>query len=354
MSRSFAWRGKLFLVRRAAPKGRRAAGAATAPVQIKGANRPYWLAEAGLGVRRFLARPLTLLLVPPRGMQVKGVKIPLWLVATGGLIVSVLLLFSVFTCIRAAELQGEMLELNQLRRVNAEQGTTLQSLQQEAQQDRATMQDINNLEQRVRAMAGMGGNGQASRAEPAGGTAVQRAMLLGAFFRPALSASAVAANLGEVTQDAASTRQDLELLQGDLNARLQAAQAMPDHWPLYGPITSPFGVRSNPFSGEGAEFHTGIDIAAPYGTSVEAAGAGVVVFVGYKADYGKTIIIDHGNGYQSWYCHLSSVLTAVGKRALKGEVIGRVGMTGRTTGPHLHLTVTMNGALINPQPLLKT
>jgi murein DD-endopeptidase MepM/ murein hydrolase activator NlpD len=348
MSRKFVWWRKHFLVRLVdlLPLSRRG-------TQVKDVKPPFWLKETCLRGRRFLTRPLTLLLVPPRGTQVKDVKLPLWLAAAGGLIVSALLLISVFACVRAVQLQGEMAELTRLRRVNAEQGLVLQSLQQEAQKDRTSLQEIGILEQKVRAMVGLGSSGQASRAEPAGGTSTQRAMLLGAIFRPALSTSAVAVDLQGITQDTASSRQGLETLQQNLDAHFRAINAMPDHWPVNGPITSPFGIRQNPFGGDGTEFHTGIDIAAPYGTSVEAAGAGVVVFVGYKPAYGTVITVDHGNGYQTSYCHLSGVCTTTGKRVQKGEVIGRVGTEGRSTGPHLHFGVTLNGVLINPQPLLK-
>jgi murein DD-endopeptidase MepM/ murein hydrolase activator NlpD len=78
-----------------------------------------------------------------------------------------------------------------------------------------------------------------------------------------------------------------------------------------------------------------------------------VIFVGYKSGYGMTITIDHGNGYQTSYCHLSATLTTVGKRVNKGDLIGRVGENGRSTGPHLHFGVTLNGVLVNPRPLLK-
>ncbi len=348
MPQSFIWWWKRFLVRLSALAMKLGRGA-----QVKGVKPPFWLASTSLRGKRFLTRPVTLLLVPPRGTQVKGVKLPLWLAATGGLIVSVLLLASVFTCIRAVQLQSELAELSRLRQVNAAQGLALQSLQQEAQEDRATLQEIKSLEQKVRAMAGLGGSGQASRAEPAGGTAAQREMLLRGIFRAAPSVSSLAADMQGITQDTTSTSQDLELLQQSLKVHLRAMEAMPDHWPVVGPITSPFGIRLNPFTGEGTEFHTGIDIGVHYGTPVEAAGAGVVVFVGYNGDYGTMITIDHGNGYQTMYCHLSRVLTAVGKRVRKGDVIGLVGTTGRTTGPHLHFGATLNGVLINPRPLLK-
>lgn len=344
---SFAWWRKRVSSRPGSFSPRSRRGARGKGVKTLG------LKEIGLRGRRFFTRSLTLMLVPPRGTQIKKVKLPLWLAATGGLIVSALLLISVFSCIRAVQLRAEMADLTRLRRVNAEQGLVLQSLQQQAQEDRASLQEVKILEQKVRAMVGLGNSGQVSRAEPAGGTSTQRAMLLGTIFKPALSTSAVAEDLQGIMQDTASTSLDLETLQKNLDAHFRAINDMPDHWPVHGPITSPFGIRLDPMTGEGTDFHTGIDIGVPYGTPVEAAGAGAVVFVGYNGAYGIMITIDHGNGYQTMYCHLSRVLTAVGKRVNKGDVIGLVGMTGRTTGPHLHFGATLNGVLINPRPLLK-
>lgn len=303
--------------------------------------------------KRFLNRPLTLLLVPPRGSQVKSVKLPLWLAATSGLMLSALLLITVFACIRTVQIQSEMAELAQLRQVNAAQQSQLQSLEQQAQQERAAYQEIQSLEQKVRSMVGLGNRSQASRAEPSGGTAQQRAMLLGTLVQPGALTAAVASDLNQTAQDAVATKQELLLLQKDLTAHFQAQAAMPDHWPVSGPITSPFGYRPNPFGGWSSEFHTGLDIAAAYGTPVEAAGAGTVVFVGYKSGYGTVVTIDHGNGYQTSYCHLSAVNTATGRRVNKGDVIGRVGTNGRSTGPHLHFGMTRNGTLSNPRPLLK-
>ncbi|MGD0152780.1 MAG: M23 family metallopeptidase [Thermacetogeniaceae bacterium] len=303
--------------------------------------------------KRFLTRPLTLLLIPPRGTQIKSVKLPLWLAATSGLIASALVLVTIFACVRTVQMRAEIVDLGRLRQINASQQAQLQFLEQQAQQERSAYQEIQSLEQKVRSMVGLSNHSQASRSESAGGTAQQRAMLLGGIFKTSPSATVVAADLSETAQDAVSAKQTLQLLQNDLNAHFQALAAMPDHWPVTGPITSPFGYRSNPFGGYSSEFHTGIDIAAPYGTPVQVAGAGVVVFVGYKSGYGTVITIDHGNGYQSSYCHLSAVRTATGKRVNKGDVIGAVGTNGRSTGPHLHFGMTLHGVLVNPRPLLK-
>ncbi|SHK44731.1 M23 family metallopeptidase [Thermocrinis minervae] len=118
-------------------------------------------------------------------------------------------------------------------------------------------------------------------------------------------------------------------------------------YPTHGNITSLMGVRRNPF-GKGYEFHSGIDIEAPYGAPVVATAEGIVRHAGWLGQYGKAVIIDHPTGYSTLYGHLSEVLVKVGQRVKGGEEIGRVGSTGRSTGPHLHYEVTRNGKYLDP------
>ncbi len=113
-------------------------------------------------------------------------------------------------------------------------------------------------------------------------------------------------------------------------------------WPSRGRITSGFGERW------GGEQHSGIDIAAPTGTPNKAADGGVVKFTGWSGNYGKLIIIDHENGYTTYYGHNNTIKVKVGQRVARGEVIGTVGETGRATGPHLHFEVRKNGIPVNP------
>ncbi len=117
--------------------------------------------------------------------------------------------------------------------------------------------------------------------------------------------------------------------------------------PLRGRFTSGFGLRRDPFTGRLA-FHTGIDIARPWGTPVKAAKSGVVVFAGWKGGYGRCIIIRHSLGYTTRYGHLSRIYVRVGQRVKTGQVIGAVGSTGRSTGPHLHFEVRRYGRPLNP------
>ncbi|MFC4769088.1 LysM peptidoglycan-binding domain-containing M23 family metallopeptidase [Effusibacillus consociatus] len=118
-------------------------------------------------------------------------------------------------------------------------------------------------------------------------------------------------------------------------------------WPVASrAITSPFGER------RGSQVHNALDIAAPTGNAIYASNNGTVIYAGWDGGYGKTIRISHGNGVVSTYAHLSSINVSVGQQVNKGAVIGGVGSTGNSTGPHLHYEVRVNGAIVNPAPYM--
>jgi murein DD-endopeptidase MepM/ murein hydrolase activator NlpD len=121
----------------------------------------------------------------------------------------------------------------------------------------------------------------------------------------------------------------------------------PSIWPVLGHVTDAFGARLDPFSGEGA-FHTGVDVATDYGAPVHATADGVVTMADNHAGYGRLVVVDHGFGITTWYAHLSAFSAIAGARVKRGEVIGYTGISGRSTGPHVHYEVRMNNAPVNP------
>jgi murein DD-endopeptidase MepM/ murein hydrolase activator NlpD len=121
----------------------------------------------------------------------------------------------------------------------------------------------------------------------------------------------------------------------------------PSLWPVIGIVRSTFGGRSDPFSGEGA-FHTGIDLQATDGSPVHSTADGVVEKVGWSASYGKLIVVNHGNGLETYYAHLSQFRVVAGQEVRRGEVVGLSGHTGRATGPHVHYEVRLRGTPVNP------
>jgi murein DD-endopeptidase MepM/ murein hydrolase activator NlpD len=127
----------------------------------------------------------------------------------------------------------------------------------------------------------------------------------------------------------------------------------PSVWPVVGHITDGFGARLDPFSGEGA-FHTGVDVGADYGAPVHATADGIVLDVGQHTGYGRVVVVDHGFGLTTWYAHLSAYAAVAGTRVKRGEVIGYTGISGRSTGPHVHYEIRMNNAPVNPWRYMKT
>jgi len=128
--------------------------------------------------------------------------------------------------------------------------------------------------------------------------------------------------------------------------------AAPSLWPVDGHITGGFGERTDPFNGEGA-FHTGVDIATNYGSPVIAPADGVVIYADRDAGYGRLVEIQHANGISTRFAHLSSFAVAVGQQVHRGETIGYVGDSGRSTGPHLHYEVRINNTPVNPYKYLR-
>jgi murein DD-endopeptidase MepM/ murein hydrolase activator NlpD len=173
---------------------------------------------------------------------------------------------------------------------------------------------------------------------------------------------------GERDQVAAAEQQEQQAIEGirarkaDFEAQYQAVQAQiaaavsrgnptpGNHrfiWPVNGPITSPFGYRTDPVLG-GNRLHAGVDIAASQGTPIKAAGDGVVVMAGWNGGYGNFTLIDHGGGLATGYGHQSRIGVSIGQHVSTGEVIGYVGSTGASTGPHLHWEVRVNGSPVDP------
>jgi murein DD-endopeptidase MepM/ murein hydrolase activator NlpD len=133
-----------------------------------------------------------------------------------------------------------------------------------------------------------------------------------------------------------------------------AATYIPSLWPIMGPITSGFGQREDPILGNGeGEFHTGVDIGAPNGIPIRATGDGIVKTAEMSNGYGREVVIDHGHGVETLYGHMSGFAVSAGQTVVRGEVIGYVGHSGRTTGSHLHYEVRIHNTPVNPHKYLR-
>ena len=139
-----------------------------------------------------------------------------------------------------------------------------------------------------------------------------------------------------------------------ISGSILLANSTPSIWPVKGYITSPYGRRLDPFNGKGV-FHSGMDISAPYGSPVRATADGFVSMAGWDAGLGNTVRILHGNnGFSTTYGHLKEYLVRPGQAVQRGDLIGLVGSTGRTTGAHVHYEVKSKGLTVNPYRYLKS
>jgi murein DD-endopeptidase MepM/ murein hydrolase activator NlpD len=143
----------------------------------------------------------------------------------------------------------------------------------------------------------------------------------------------------------------LSSVRRDVERRQALVSATPSIWPAHGWLTGTFGGRSDPFTGEPG-FHQGLDISTEKGSPVFATADGSVESAAYSGDYGNLIVLKHAFGLTTRYGHLSSYAVKPGKQVKRGDVIGYVGSTGRSTGAHLHYEIIANGKLINPLQLL--
>jgi murein DD-endopeptidase MepM/ murein hydrolase activator NlpD len=151
---------------------------------------------------------------------------------------------------------------------------------------------------------------------------------------------------------ATTTGISLGLTRNVTTADWARANSAPNLWPVEGQVTGSFGERTDPFNGEGA-FHTGVDIAAMVGQPVVAPADGVVQFADFMGGYGRAIVIEHGHGINTRYGHLSGFAVTPGQQVRRGEIIGFVGLSGRSTGPHLHYEVRINDTPVNPYKYLR-
>ncbi len=155
-------------------------------------------------------------------------------------------------------------------------------------------------------------------------------------------------DLQELQKEMSHREKILMELQEFLEAKKSILLAIPSLWPVWGRITSAFGdTRTSALAG-GTRPHRGVDISAPSGTPILAAADGVVTFAGQESEYGRLVCLDHGQGFTTMYGHLKELFVQTGDKILKGQHLGTVGVSGNSTGPHLHYEVRLHGNPIDP------
>jgi len=319
----------------------------------------------------------TVLIIPTYYGRVTNLKVPTWLLKMAAGATIAVLAVSMYLLVYNLELRSEAKHYEELKVTNRQQQEEIMRLKQEEEAIREKIRAVETLEKQVRELVGLtsregtslgneGAGSMGSGIPLSGVSDVVDSLPQGSVREDNPGATGargldgdewleilrgIAIGFDELNPLLEQQVASLEKLQTDIIARQHYLAHLPTRWPVEGPVTSGFGYRQSPFDG-GKEFHEGLDIAASSGTPVVAAGGGKVIFSGGLTGYGLTVIIDHGYGYQTQYSHLSSLLVERGQTVKKGEVIARVGSTGRSTGPHLHFMVSVNGKQVDPLGIL--
>ena len=263
-----------------------------------------------------------------------SVKLAKWTAGVSGVLaVAVVGILAHYTWITS-----EVRELRRLRTQNAELLIKTAQYEKDAVLLRAKLGGLQNMVTKLGVMAGL----EQTLPDPNVG-GVGGVTSLESVAPP----RAADLNLKQMDQSAASLTERSEKLEAFFKDQKVQLASTPSIWPVRGYLSTSFGNRIDPFTGQW-DFHSGIDIATPLGTKIVAPADGVVVSVGIKGAYGNAITIDHGYGIVTQYGHLDHFNVRPGQRVRRGDVIGFVGSTGRSTAPHCHYEVWLHDQAQNP------
>lgn len=296
----------------------------------------------------------TFMLIPHSSEKVASVKLSAKLVTSVVIVLSIICVSGIAVFSLDAILGTEMLLSNRHKQLrneiankDAEISTLLEDLnnqQAEISHIKRNLDEMDELASSIRAISGSPNRGiQASRSA----TAIMTDIDLDGNSESTLSLEELKAksdSLKDMFYDICGPVSDIE----------DYISAKPSLWPTTSKrVTSGFGYRVDPLYPKKSQIHSGIDIANSHGSHIYAAGKGTVVFAGYQTGYGYTVIIDHGYDISSLYGHSSKILVKAGQEVSQGDIIARIGSSGRSTGAHLHFEVSVKGKAVNPYAFLK-
>lgn len=294
----------------------------------------------------------TLMIIPHRKSAVTRLSLSSTLIR-GLLIIFILaVLITLYMVYDYASIKRDKAELARLRTETVEQSQQLQELSFKIDEFADRMEEFNQFDKKLRILA----NYQIARDKKMllgiGGSNNAQIKIKDLLDHDQVKLiSGMRKSISKLNEDADLREKSFTDLLKFLREQKSLLAATPSIWPVKGWVTSGFGSRQSPFSSD-VEFHRGLDIATRMGKEVIAPADGFVVEVSYLAEDGNMVKIDHGHGIVTIYCHLSKAAIKQGRRVKRGELIGYVGDTGRSTGSHLHYAVYLNKIPVNPRRYL--
>jgi len=287
----------------------------------------------------------TVLILPDATSPARKFHLNKTIITVVSSVAAVSVLAFVFFLYQYVNLNVRMLELKQLRQEVSDRNF----LAAKVGQLEGELTRLRDLDRKLRVVAGLdAGDDQGARTAQGGSETLSQAALLDAARKgTGRLADWVGRDLEALGNEITSRERSFRELKDLLEAKRSVLASTPTIWPVRGLITAGYGYRVSPFTGQ-REMHEGLDIAAPFGTSIAATADGVVSFVGPLAAFGNVVFINHGHGFTTFYAHISSTRVKEGQPVKRGQVIAAVGTSGRTTGPHVHYEVQVSGATVNP------
>jgi len=295
----------------------------------------------------------TFLIIPQKESSIRKFKLSgtfVKLVSFAALVVVISLAYFVWEHVDNV---GKIEELNRLRQLNAVQREQIDLLAGKVGEFEQKLSSLRQFDKKLRIITNLDNKGKDSQLLGVGGPS-QNEEGTGPQVREIEDEliDQIHKNMDELLDEATFQESSFQELFNYLQEQKSVLASTPSIWPVMGWVTSRYGYRTSPFTGK-REFHRGIDISARVGEPVVAPADGTIVKACRKSDMGNMIMIDHGNGIETSYGHLLKMSTIKsGQKVKRGEVIGYVGNSGRSTGPHLHYGVRVDGIHVNPQRYL--
>jgi murein DD-endopeptidase MepM/ murein hydrolase activator NlpD len=294
----------------------------------------------------------TFLIIPKRRSSAKKVTLSNKFLKGVAFCVMAVILASMYIYYDYIRMKRDQIELEGLRRQTREQKVQIDGLAEKVTNFAMRMEELNRLDKNIRSMANVEDRRYKGRILGAGGSINDETMVNSrGETDERMVIAKINQNVEQLLKDAVEQKNSFNELFKFLKEQRSILAATPSIWPVQGWVTSEFGYRSSPLSGA-REFHKGIDIATKMGVHVVAPAGGLVSEISYDRDVGLMVKINHGYGMTSSYGHLLRTAVMQGTMVKRGDLIGYVGNSGRSTGSHLHYSVTLNDIPVNPRKYL--
>ncbi len=296
----------------------------------------------------------TLIVVPDHDSPVKRYRIQKSFLLQVGMGVMLLVGLGMGASLHYFQVAKDASENRILRDENLTLRTQLKSVRERIEHIGSTLDRVERFDQKLRSMTLLSDpqrNLAMGPTEPEAGTKAPTTDTQFTQLTATETPKVLMGRLDKLSAEATRQEQSLQELQAYFQDQKSLLASTPSIWPARGWVTSDFGQRLDPYTAERVT-HGGMDIAAPHGKEVYSPSDGTVVFAGLEGGYGNVIVIDHGYGIKTRYGHLAKMLVKAGDRVKRGAHIAAVGNTGRSTGPHLHYEVRVNGIPQNPRKFI--